>query len=125
MAYSKFIVRLLVVVICLCCTCSFKNNHLWTYPDEHKLPPDLKITGTLYFCSQASSLTSPVMKVLMPSLSTDPGLNSNDESIATESLPPPLPTISNLPTIYIGSRSSSLFSPVTSTELYNTRQSFF
>ena len=40
-------------------------------------------------------------------------------------MPPPLPTISNLPTIYIGSRSSSLFSPVTSTELYNTRQSFF
>ena len=125
MAYSKFVVRLLVVVICLCSTCSFKNNHLWTYRDEHKLPPDLKITGTLYFCSQASSLTSPVMKVLMLSLSTDPGLNSNDESIATESLPPPLPTISNLPTIYIGSRSSSLFSPVTSTELYNTRQSFF
>lgn len=104
---------------------------MWTNPEEYKLSPDLKITvspdlkitGTLYFCSQASSLTSPVMKVITLSLSTNPGLISNDESIATESLPTPLPTISNLPTIYIGSRSSNLFSHVT--ELYNTRLSFF
>lgn len=118
MACPQFIARLFVIVLCLCSTCSFKNNHWWTSSGENKLSPDLKITGTLYFCSQASSLTSPVMEVLMPPL---PAIDSSDESM--ENLPPPLPTVSNMPTIYIGSRSSNLFSPVI--ELYNTRLSFF
>lgn len=123
MAHPEFIIRLFLVVLCLCSTCSFQNNHLWTSSDEDKLLPDLTITGTLFFCSQASSLTSPVMKVLMPPLPTSPGLHSSDCGTSTENFLPPSPTISNMPTVYTGSRSSSLFSPVT--EFYNTRLSFF
>ena len=37
---------------------------------------------SLYFCSQASSLIPPVMKLPMPPLPTVPGLSMNDESIA-------------------------------------------
>ena len=123
MVYPKFIVRLLVVVLCLCSTCSFKNNPLWASSDEDKLSPELNITGTLFVCSQASSLTSPVIK---PPLPTSPGLDSGDESMEVppkENLPPPFPTVSNIPTIYIGSRSCDLVSPVV--EVYNTRLNFF
>lgn len=82
--------------------------------EEDNLVAD--ITDSLYFCSQASSLISPVMKLPMPPLPMVPGLpeSMNDEFIATKcSTPWPLPTISDLPTVYIGSRSSNFYSPVT------------
>ena len=100
-----------------------KNNPLWASSDEDKLSPELNITGTLFVCSQASSLTSPVIK---PPLPTSPGLDTGDESMEEppkENLPPPFPTVSNILTIYIGSRSCDLVSPVV--EVYNTRLNFF
>ena len=56
MAFSKFSVRMLVlVVICwTLSTCSFKNCYLLTYPDEVKTP----LVRLPHFCSQAQSYFS-------------------------------------------------------------------
>ena len=115
MANCELTLRLFLVFVCLLLSlssCSFKNNSLRTNLEEDNLVANL--TGSLYFCSQASSLVSPVMKLPMPPLPTNPSLHLNDdhESVATKCISQPLLTISNLPTVCIGSRSSNLYSPI-------------
>ena len=108
MAISKFSVRMLVlVVICWSLsTCSFKNNYSWTYPEEVKSP----IVHLPHFCSQASSLLSPVANLTMT-------LPANTSSAATNkitAMEPLLPTVSTASSVYVGSRSSH-WSPLSST----------
>ena len=103
MAGSKFSVRVLAVVIVISwslSTCSFQNNSLWTTPDDEK---SLEV-ALPHFCSQANSLHSPaVVKLFVPS----PADKSDPESLLQSP-----PTVSKLPSTYIGSRSTNLYSPI-------------
>ena len=106
MAISKFSVRMLVLVV-MCwslSTCSFKNNYSWTYPEEVKRP----IVHLPHFCSQASSLLSPVAN-LTTTLPANTSSAATNKITAVESLPPTVCTASS---VYIGSRSTDLHSPV-------------
>ena len=116
MALSKFSVRVLVsVIICWSLsTCSFKNNYLWTYPDEVKNP----IVHLPHFCSQATSLLSPVTN--LTSLANSNSATRNNH--VTTIMDSPLPTVSTVPSMYAGSRSTDLHSPVPL--IYTTKSLF-
>ena len=107
MANCKLILRLFLVFICLWLTFYFLRTNL----EEYNAVANL--TGSLYFCSQASRLISPVMKLPMPPLPRNPTLLMNDESVAVKCVSQPFPSVSNVPTVYIGCRSSNLNSPIT------------
>ena len=104
MAFSKFSVHMLVlVVICWSLsTYSFKNCYLWTYPDEVKTP----LVRLPHFCSQAHSLISLVVNLTLPANTSSAAKNN---AAIMESI---LPTVSTVPSIYVGSRSTDLHSPV-------------
>ena len=105
MACSKFSLRMLVLVVIRwsLSTCSFENNNcLWTYPEAVKNP----LVHLPHFCSQASGLLSPVVNSTVP---TNTGSCDRNNVDFMESI---LPTVSIVPSVYIGSRSTDLHSPI-------------
>lgn len=112
MACSKFSLCALVIIYpsWSFSTCSYKNNFLWTdiLDDGKRMSQPVNLLALPHYCSQANSLTSPVIVLSVPAVK---GTRVHRDDYFTSSLP----TVSNLPTIYAGSKSTDINSPIPDT----------
>lgn len=90
--------------------CSYKNNLLWTVilDDGEKMSQPLNLLALPPYCSQANSLTSPMIAFSVPAVKGPQARRDNDFTTS-------LPTVYNLPTIYAGSKSTDFNSPIPDT----------